>query len=146
MTQETQTAGPLKRVTVAFKARDGAAARGPFSFIFGIGKNGLTPFERLLEGKPVGASVEMTLDGKTLFQWFDYLTPTLPDLGDLTRPAALDVTVENITVAGGREVIEAMAAMVEGCACGCGCGGHGAEPTGCAAGDCSTGACGQDRS
>lgn len=140
MNQDNQTAGPLKRVTVNFKGPENADAA--FSFIFGIGKNGLTPFERRLEGTLAGDAFEIMLDRSTLAEWFAYLTPALPDLGVTATPAAYSVMVEAVAPADGQELIKAMAAMVDGCGCGCGCGGHTATTPGCGAGNCDTGGCG----
>ena len=146
MTRELQTVGPLKRVTVAFKNREEAEAFDSVSFIFGIGKNGLTPFERRLEGQPAGSGFEMVLDKTTLQQWFDHLKPALPDFSGMAGSFTLEVSVEEIAPATGREVVRAMAAQVEGCGCGCGCEGHGMASTNCGAGGCSAGDCRHDGS
>jgi hypothetical protein len=121
----------LKKITLSISA--GTSAQNPdifdqpqtFSFIFGLGTDGLTPFEYALAGKSVGDIVSLQLKSVDLQRIFRHINP--PFLSSLVDQAEIFLTASITTVAAAesREVIRAMAAMAEcggGCDCGCGCG------------------------
>ncbi len=123
----------LKKVTLTIEAESPDAAAGThlraqrLTFVYGLGTPGLTPFEYALAGKTTGDVIAVSLRADEAAPTFGHLRPLVE------MPSAADVRltarVEKIEPAGGREIINAMAAAAEcGCDCGCGCGGkHGAD-------------------
>jgi hypothetical protein len=132
MTETMPAVSPLHRVTLGLKARAEADASAPdpvsrtVSFVFGIGPQGLSPFESDLAEKRVGDTFEVLVEEGRGVPYFDHLARTvIPSLG-LAPPFRLRVRVESTAPAEGREVVRAMAELAEcgdGCDCGCGCGG-----------------------
>jgi hypothetical protein len=95
-------------------------------FIFGLGPEGMTPFEYRLVDKVEGDSVEFLLKKSDFLNFFEHLTPFIVNLVDKYDEVYLRATIEGITPAKNREIIKAMAEMTAhggaGCDCGCGCG------------------------
>jgi hypothetical protein len=109
----------------------------PFDFIFGIGTNGITPFEYQLVHKLPGDHIEVMVARNDLSRSFEHLsTPLLTALPQLARLDrwCLSVTIEEVTVADGRDVVQALARLSEtgegGCGCGGGCGCADPNPDG----------------
>ena len=96
-------------------------------FIFGLGPEGMTPFEYELAGKSVGESTLLHLKKKDFCSFFEHLNPPLTDLFDGRDEVYLKVNIDTVTSAENREVVKAMADMAAhggaGCDCNCGCGG-----------------------
>jgi hypothetical protein len=122
----------LKMITLCCEAGTSQAALeiGPnrlkFKFIFGLGLEGMTPFEYKLVDKVEGDRVEFILKKTDCFSFFGHLTPSIINLVDNCDEVYLKATIEGITAANSREIIQAMAEMTAhggaGCDCGCGCG------------------------
>ena len=101
-----------------------------FKFIFGLGVDGLTPFEYALSGKSIGDEVRLQMKTEELNRIFRHITP--PFVNKLVNRGELFLTakITAVETADGREVIRAMAEMAEcGSACDCGCGCGGSEDT-----------------
>ena len=95
----------------------------PMQFIWGIGKQGLVPFESALHGKAVGDRLTMNVEPGGLPALFGHLCFFLPDLRRRCSGACrLAIVLTEIEPADGREVIKALAALAEGCGDGCECG------------------------
>lgn len=121
----------LKKITLSVTAgtspqtSDIIAQPQSFSFIFGLGTDGLTPFEYALTGKTSGDEVSVQLKREDLNRIFRHINP--PFTRDLVGHAEIFLTAHITLVepAESREVIRTMAAMAEcesGCDGGCGCG------------------------
>jgi hypothetical protein len=95
----------------------------PLTFVYGIGKAGMTPFEYELSETPPGGSVSFSVAGHELDAFSEHLCPPLPP-ADPEETIHFKVRIDNVAVPSGRELIKAMADMAGGCSCGCGCGGH----------------------
>lgn len=96
----------------------------PFEFIFGVGSEGVTPFEKALFGKSVGDSIQLDIAPTEYCQTVGHLELPLREQSGIMAPTHVQVTVTDIVRAQDREVVKAMAAG-GGCSdCGCGCGGH----------------------
>ena len=96
-----------------------------FTFIYGLGPAGLTPFEYALAGKVKGDKVCLHMKSEEIDRIF--LHVRLPFIHKFRNQkdffVMADITV--IEDATSREVVQAMAAMAEcesHCDCGCGCG------------------------
>ena len=126
---KTHTVKPLHAIRLAVLAgsRAGAGDLTPepleLEFIFGLGVQGLTPFERLLEGLPLGGEKALELPRASVPTTFLNLTPFFIELADRQDPLFLTVRIAGIRPAESREVIRAMARMAE-CGDDCCCGGH----------------------
>ncbi len=94
-------------------------------FIFGLGSEGMTPFEYQLVDKTEGQSVLIHLRKEAFHSFFEHLNPPLMDLFDVNGDIYLNVNVEAVRPAENREIIKAMADLAAhggaGCDCGCGC-------------------------
>ncbi len=126
---EALTVKPLHAIRLAVRAgsRPGAGDLTPdpldLEFIFGLGVQGLTPFERMLDGMPLGGEKALELTRAVVPTTFLHLTPFFLELADRQDPLHLTVRVAGIRPAESREVIRAMARMTE-CGDDCCCGGH----------------------
>jgi hypothetical protein len=112
-----ETIGYLKKVNLLMEW-DGA--QHPYDFIFGIGIDGLSPFEFDLAGKGVGHESVYILKRAELNRLFQHLIPPL-FLCDTPEAFTLKIRVIGIGQADPREVIKAMA---EASSCGSDCCGH----------------------
>lgn len=92
----------------------------PFEFVFGIGTEGLSPFEIELSGKGLGYEREFNLTREEVGRLFHHLLPPL-FLYDMPEAFTLKVRVVGVTKADQREIIKAMA---ESSSCGSHCCGH----------------------
>ena len=95
-------------------------------FIFGLGTEGLTSFERLLHGKTAGDEIEFNVYKERLRTIFGHLCVDLSGVEDCQAESlAVRASVLQVTPASNREVVKAMAAQTScGDGCDCGCGGH----------------------
>jgi hypothetical protein len=98
-------------------------------FLYGIGSDGLTPFEVTLGGKAEGDTLTVKVSADDAPQFFGHFFPPLRQaLGLHLLPAeiCLDLKVTAVTDAENREVVQALARAAGhgGCggSCGCGCG------------------------
>ena len=117
---------PLKRVVI--RVSSGKKVKGeqvfepdkPVSFIFGLGSQGLSPFEMALEGKRPGDVVMFDLTNEDRLHFFGHvLLYFMPDQGVLDSQF-LRVVVEEIRDAHQREIIRELAEITEfghGCSC-----------------------------
>ena len=95
-----------------------------FEFIYGVGVEGITPFEKALLGKSVGDHVRMEMEPANYRETVGHLElPLFEQLG-IAKATFLEATVAGIAKAEDREVVKAMAAGSSCSDCGCGCGGH----------------------
>lgn len=94
-----------------------------WEFIFGIGQEGLTPFEYELAGKGEGDEVIVRLEKGRVDALFGHLCRNLPPLGASSGTLFIKSRVTRVAPAESREVVRAMA---ESAACGEGCCGDGA--------------------
>lgn len=126
---------PLKKVKLSIAAgiRPGGNDLTPtpleYEFLYGIGSQGLEPFEAALHGKATGECLTVTVAASEAPIFFGrFLRPVLRLLGLQTCPAALflSLSVTRVADAENREVVQALAreAGHGGCggSCDCGCG------------------------
>ena len=94
-------------------------------FIFGLGPEGMTPFEYELADKTEGESILLHLKKEDFFSFFEHLNPPLMDLFDGRDDVYLKINIDAVTPAENREIVKALADLAahggSGCDCGCGC-------------------------
>jgi len=123
--------GNLKKITLSIQAgtsqdtMDLSPKYPKIEFIFGLGLEGMTPFEYELADKTEGESVLLHLRKEDFYSFFEHLNPPLTDLFDGKADVYLKVNINAVTTAENREIVKAMAAMAghggAGCDCGWGC-------------------------
>lgn len=124
---------PMKKVHVAVSLHGGGSCDGPldeglFSFIYGIGKDGLTPFESNLEGCSEGDSIQAEVDHHSMGVYFGSLFSSVRALLEgkiIPQNSVFRVQIQKVEDADNREVVAALANSAGGCSsggsCGCGC-------------------------
>lgn len=123
----------MNKVSVTVSLMDGSLndkAPDPvaLSFIYGIGRDGLSPFECCLEGGSSGDHIELTVKGSEVVESFGGLFPLVRVLADgLIRPQFMqfDIQILGVEEVENREVVAALASSSGGCgsgdSCDCGC-------------------------
>ena len=121
----------LKKITISIQAgmsqdaMDLTPKYPEIEFIFGLGPQGMTPFEYELADRTEGESVLLHLTKEAFHRFFEHLNPPLMDLFDGRSAVYLKVNIDGVTPAENREIVKAMADMSAhggaGCDCGCGC-------------------------
>ena len=121
----------LKKITLSIQAgtSQGTMDLTPkypeIEFIFGLGPEGMTPFEYRLAHKAEGEAVLIHLKKKDFYSFFEHLSPPLMDLFGGRDDVYLKVNIDTVTPPENREIVKAMADMAArggaGSDCGCGC-------------------------
>jgi hypothetical protein len=125
---------PMKKVTVSVslvhKDRSNDPEQGEIScsFIHGIGRDGLTPFECLLEGCRKGDQVQTEVKSTSLAEYFGGLLRHLQPLIEgkiLSLDLLFRIDIQSVEDVENREMVAALAGSAGGCgsggSCGCGC-------------------------
>jgi hypothetical protein len=126
----TATVAPLMKVTVSCGAGPGAAEADPgpdrrdVTFVYGIGPEGLVPFERLLFGRTVGEVLRFTVAAGEAGHLFGHLAPEVLGLCDHPAEVRFAARIAAVERPDPREIVRALAAATghDPCDCGCGCG------------------------
>ena len=123
----------LKKITLSIQAGtsqdtlDLTLKYPEIEFIFGLGPEGMTPFEYELVDKAESESALLHLKKEAFYRFFEHLNPPLTDLFDGRADVYLKVNIDAVAPAENREIVKAMAALAAhggaGCDCGCGCDG-----------------------
>ena len=120
----------LKKITFSFMAgtQEGQNDLNPespmFDLIYGIGTDGLTPFEFEIDGKNEGDTINMTIYPEDVCKAFKHITLPVFKVPDSNTPVCLQFKIEKISEPSSREVIKAMAEQ-NACSGGsCECCGH----------------------
>jgi hypothetical protein len=120
----------LKKVTLSCKAgshpdsSDLLSETDSFDIIFGIGSEGLTPFEFELGKKTEGDSFAFDVFSKNLCKTFQHLTIPGLNVPESAEKIHFTFNVEKVAAADSREVVKAMAEL-NACQGGsCDCCGH----------------------
>lgn len=131
MKNNSKTVGPLKKISLSFTAgtapelSDLISAPQSLEFIFGIGTQGLTPFECLLDGKKSGDKDLIEVNAKNLTEFFGHIIPCTQVLPIRSDHFFLRFIISDISDALPKDVVKSLAAA-GGCGdgCDCGCGAH----------------------
>ena len=117
----------MSKVTLSLSAgEDGTRAENgldpkQFDFVYGIGSEGLTPLESVLEGRQENDELFLEIKGNDPVHIFQHLW--FPEIDALFReaPSLLKITVLSVSEATPRDVIRALA---ETARCGDDCCSH----------------------
>lgn len=123
MTTPSPTIDNLMKVTLTVKNGENASGV-PFEFIYGVGPQGITLFEKALFGKKIGDRVQFDLSPVDYRETIGHLELPLLEQTGIRKPVLLQGTIDAIVRATDQEVVKAMAAGGSCNDCGCGCGGH----------------------
>lgn len=122
---------PFKKVLLATSIsnmesqKDSRKTPHHMEFIFGVGMNGLTHFECMLEGKQMGCEIVFQVKNNDLMHYFAHLYRLLPGFSDDAAPVFFKVVVKDISEPTDREIVKSLAEAAScGTDCGCGCGSH----------------------
>jgi hypothetical protein len=105
----------LKKVTITIspEAQTAMPHKGPAplscEFIYGIGPQGLTPFEYALAGKTIGDEFCITVDPSHFEETFQHLPVDIPKPPNDRTTVVYTIRVVNIASADNREIVGAMA-------------------------------------
>ena len=131
--EEKETIGSLKKVSLLIESgtipdrMDLTSGPEPYTFIFGAGPEGLTPFEYEIIGKGVGDEVLIRMRQEEIVIKFEHMAQFIMERIPTRDIFYLKVKIAEITKAEDREVVRAMAENVKhsghSCDCGCGCDG-----------------------
>jgi hypothetical protein len=132
MTKTTDTKSPiqaLKKITLSFNADTQADPKTlnsecpTFEVIFGLGIEGLTPFEFLLSKQFEGDCFSLKLHPNDVCQTFQHITLPHFDFPESAESIFFTFQVIKVEEADSREVIKAMAEL-SSCSGSCECCGH----------------------
>lgn len=124
MQEESNRVEPLRKIRIRVESgktpsnMDLTPDPVPVEFVFGVGAEGLSPFEYRLAGKRPGDTLTIAMDAGDTEEAFGRLQFPLHVIPkDLSR-FYIRVSVEAVSPASNREVIQAMADMAK-CEHGC---------------------------
>ena len=120
----------LKKVTLRIEAGTNADHMDltpkalKFEFIFGIGPDGMCPFEYELVNKMEGDIVLLQLKKEEVHLLFGHLQLPVQSLLEEKNSSYLKATIAKIEQPDSKEVVKALAELTShagDCGCGCGC-------------------------
>ena len=118
---------PLKKITLSVTAgtkpetMDLAVSPSTFAFIYGIGTDGLTPFEFQLADKATGDEIIVQINCFQITETFAHIAVPIPQIPVHLDAIYMIFKIMQITPADNREIVKAMA---ENSGCGGHCCGH----------------------
>ena len=129
MKRDSQPIEPLKKVNLEISAGKRPSGTelmepAPVEFIFGLGKEGLTPLERQIEGKTAGHCRSIEVKRSYIPEFFGHIFPFPMKLKIPLDPFYLNIRISSVENADPRSVVRAMAEIAACSGCECGCGGH----------------------
>jgi hypothetical protein len=121
---------PLTKVTLDLKVITGDANttepsdRFTFSFVCGLGIEGLTTFEKLLQGLSPGDRTHLHIKPQNVASCLEHLGASFLTAAPIAPPFKLDIHVLSVDPVSERELVKSLAEKTEagGCGGGCGCG------------------------
>jgi len=118
------TVAPLMKLTLSLGAETPAADHRELAFIFGVGPQGLTPFEQALAGRGVGEEVRFAVAAGDADCFFGHLAAAVRPIAGGAATAAFTARILAVEHPDPREVVRALAETTGhgSCDSGCGCG------------------------
>ncbi len=127
MTMEKEKIDFLKKITLSVEAgtvpysMDLSPQSSHFEFIYGLGSDGLTPFEFQLADKAAGDEVHLRINREEIREFFQHLILSPLNLPENVDAFYLTVKIREVVPADQREVIKALAEIAN---CEDHCCGH----------------------
>lgn len=125
---DLSTVSALKKVILKLALSSDAPAgetssrnEADFSFVYGIGTQGLSAFEMDLMGKHPGDRMHLHVGTAQMDDYFEHLCLPLLNALQTYPPFDLDLTIREVSRISDRELIKAMAQKSGDGGCGCGC-------------------------
>ena len=115
MTEKKEKVGLLKKVNLSLEAgkipdsMDLTPSPIRFDFIYGLGTEGLTPFEYELAEREVGETISLSVRRGRIPELFGHLWPFLPAFPGDEETLYLKIHLLGLSIADQREVIKALA-------------------------------------
>ena len=128
MKTEMQKIDNMKKVEISLKAGTGPGttdlfpASHRFEFIYGLGSEGLTPFEYKLAGKTEGDEIEFNIGTAKIHETFEHLAASFPFIPGNAADVWFKARVDKVSSARDHEIVKSMA-KIAACGDGC-CGDH----------------------
>lgn len=129
MGSNSNVIGPLKKVSLVFtvgtesELKDLLAVPETLEFIFGIGTQGLTQLECVLDGKQSGDQGMIEINKDAMDDIFGHIIPCTNSFPVNAGHLFMHYSIIDITDASSQEIIKSMAkAGGDGCGGGCSCG------------------------
>lgn len=133
MMEEKETIDSLKKVSLLLESgtlpdrMDLTSEPETFTFVFGAGSGGLTPFEYEIIGKAVGDEVLIRMRQEEIASKFEHMAQFITERIPTRDTFYLKVKIAGIIMAENREIVRALAENIRhgnnSCDCGCGCEG-----------------------
>lgn len=131
--EENKAIDSLKKVSLLLESgtmpdrMDLTSGPETYTFVFGAGSGGITPFEYEIIGKAVGDEVLIQLRQEEIAVKLEHMSQFITERIPTRDTFYLKVKIIGITTAEDREIVQAMAENIRhgshGCDCGCGCEG-----------------------
>lgn len=128
MTTEQATIVPLTKINLVLcleaGEHGGGSLEAPLTFVYGIGVEGLTPFEYALAGKKPGDTIQIHVDENQGQAVFGHLFCAVAQAVAATPPWRLSARVTSVDSMNDRDLVKAMAQGGDcqgDCGCGCSC-------------------------
>ena len=129
MSPDKDVIGYMKKISVTLETGTSPdnmdLSEHPFSFqfIYGVGAEGVSLFEKALFEKQPGDKSLLQVDPRQAGEIFGHLKQFLINFLPMTAPFYLQTTITTIEAADNREIVEAIAKGTGSSDCGCGCDG-----------------------
>lgn len=125
---DTISISPLTKVTLKLAVISGDPNTSPplkgstFTFVCGLGIEGLTAFEKELQGLSCGDRTRVQIDSQCEELYFEHLARSVFAVVQIEPPIDLSIEVLSVKPVSGRELVKALKEKTEAGSSGCGCG------------------------
>ena len=93
----------------------------PFSFIFGVGANGMAPFENAIYGKKTGETINFIWTKLSAKETLLHIPLEVNQYFKNNKEIFVSIIIKDSVSVKDREIVKAMAISQANCGCGCGC-------------------------
>ncbi len=128
---DADSIAPLTKVTLALEVNSDNTDSSPpsdpliFNFVCGLAIEGLTAFEKEMQGMAPGDRTRLQIESQNVNRFFEHLAHPLMALLPVEPPLELSIEVVSVEPVTDRELVKALAEKTEGsggdCGCGCSC-------------------------
>ncbi len=131
---DADSIAPLTKLTLALEVNSDSAETSPpsdtvtFNFVCGLAIEGLTAFEKEIQGMSPGDRTRLQIESHNAIPIFEHLARPLMAELPFDPPLELSIEVVSVEPVTDRELVKALAEKTEssggdcGCGCSCECG------------------------